>query len=236
MVSSEHSNSLVGGVNVNGRSLLKTTVGGNIYLVGNKTLRIVTELHNMANKGIKLDDVLVMVQDERVTEQLVTSLSPIMENMFDKLAEIFILKLEGLVENMVEKFAGGKLSKSTERQNQQISTLKAENNELRKKLEEVETTIRLNNLIIYGLTESASTISDESAFTISNNDSKLHLLGLVVESSVSAVIDFCKNRLHLDIKDSDVSFACRIPFHGMNKCRPVVVGFTLKNTRYCACC
>lgn len=163
----------------------------------------------MSKKGIKIEELLELIQDPRVKEVLTTSLTPIIDNMFDRFVAEFTDKIEG----MVERITNNILEKFCEAQTKKMSSLEVENANLCAKLDDAQTTMRLNNLVIHGLTEPSTTANSST------------------QTSVSDPLDLCENQLHVQITEADISFAYRIPGHVKDSPRPLIVGFTRKRIR-----
>src|SRR3984885_12600065 len=181
----------------------------------------------MSKKGLKTDELIdQLVQDDRLSDALTTrvstNLSPIIEQLFDKIADSFLSKLEGMVENITKKY----FASECESLNNKISALEATNKDLQQRLNEVEINSRSDSLIFHGITETPdeSIMPGEHVSSQSTSHPKL----TTVQPTVQKIMQFCAEHLHLKISEFDISTAFRIPGKGKFKTRPLVVHFTNK--------
>ena len=170
----------------------------------------------MSKKGLKADDLLDLLQEDRVVEKLMTRLTPAIEAIVDKLWAKVSANLTGLVEGIAEEF----LAKHLQEQSGKISTLETENFKLRNMLDEVESHSRLNNLVIHGL-EDPSMIASPL----------LHQRPVPPESPYPEFFELCSGVLKVPVSVSDISFAYRIQAQAKAKVRPLVVGFATRRVR-----
>ena len=121
------------------------------------------------------------------------------------------------------------VSAHCESQNQKMNTLELENKELRARLDEVETNLKSGSLIFHGLEEAPKEFHQTGV--IESSQSAFSSASLPQQSSVQLVVAFCKDCLHLNISESDISGAYRIPKKGKEKHRPLVVEFSNRRIR-----
>ena len=174
----------------------------------------------MSKKSTKVDKLVDLLKDEKVTELLVerleTTLSPAIEDMIerklDKIIEKVLLKLNPIIEVTVK----ASIDAHQEKLLQQLSNLEATNTKLRIRLDHAETESRAVNLMIHGLVE-----LDAQSTTKDMSDSE----------TVQAVLNLCNTTLGLSISESEISTAFRLPRKGKEKFRPVLVKFVTLRTR-----
>lgn len=185
----------------------------------------------MSKKSLKVDDLLDIVQDERIVSVLTTrvkadldltaTIKATIEASFNKMAEKFLSKLENMVEKMVEKYTNKIVSKSCEILHAKIAALEDTNSHLKFQLEESEKTARLNNIVIHGIPESPS--GSETGF-------KPTYLQLRQSAERDALV-FFTTHLQVPVTEADISFAYRIPTGTKDAPRPLIVGFVSRRVR-----
>lgn len=153
----------------------------------------------MAKKTVKLDDVAEIIEDT-------------IEKKLDLTIERIILKLIPTIDKIVKDLLSPQLDLLNKRQAQ----LEEENDHLRLRLDQLETELRLNSLIIHGLPE-ASTSTGEK--TSAENE------------ATKAVMDLCNTTLELHIEESDVVCAYRLQKKGKEQHRPVLIKFETRGIR-----
>lgn len=171
--------------------------------------------------GIKVDDLLESLQDERVILLLTKTFRPIMEGLFNELIEAFSAKLD----NMVAKSAEALLSTHCEEINSKVTALEVENELLKARVDEYDNLSRLDNLVICGLPEIASAVPQAGSYWSTQRSSPPN------ESDIHNVVDLCNNKLGVKLSESDISYAYRIPGSSKNNQRPVVVRFVSRRIR-----
>lgn len=182
----------------------------------------------MSKKSAKTaDDLVEQVLDDRVINALVTRLTacltPVFEQLFDKLAKSFTLTLETLVEKTATEVAMRECGALT----QKINDLEEENAALKLRVEEVAINYRMDNLVVHGLPESSyaesvsgATVSSE---TISPSQSN--------QETVRCVLNLCRDRLGVAIDESVISSAYRIPRGKKDAHRPIIVRLSSQRVR-----
>ena len=175
----------------------------------------------MSKKGIKIDDLLESLQDERVVALLTQSLKPIMEEIFNGFVEAFSSKLE----NLVAKSAEALITKHCETTDLKISALETENELLKARLDESDNLSRLDNIVIYGLPETSNELprTDTSRPFLRSSPTE--------HSAVHSVLDLCNIQLGVKVSDSDISYAHRVPGSSRERYRPVIVRFISRRIR-----
>lgn len=171
----------------------------------------------------KADDIIEALLDPRVNEALCKSLST-----------MIALTIE---ETLTRKF--GKLFedvKILQRQNDSLkkvtTDLKVENDKLCKRIDELETHSRCENLVIRGLPETsyaerASGGATGGAPTTANTVS-------VAESNLAvenAIISLCRDRLGVMVSPTDISAAHRLQKGTKDTTRPILIRFTNRKAR-----
>ena len=187
----------------------------------------------MSRRSLKFDDLLDMIQDDRIVDVLTTRLKPnisasiqatveanisaTIEASFNKLADKFLSRLE----TIVEKVTNDHLSKFSETLHKKISALEEENSRLKVLLEESEKNTRLNNLVIHGIPESQSGGESNSMPTYLQSR----------QTAIRDGLDIFTTRLQLPVTEADISFAYRIPNKIKGAPRPLIVGFVGRRVR-----
>lgn len=174
----------------------------------------------MSKKEKRIDDLLETLQDEKAIALLKKSLAPMIEEIFNGLLDAFTQKLDSLV----AKSAQSLIANHCEVTEHKISTLEAENDLLRKRLDDAENLPRQNNVVIYGLPD----IAHQTAFAWPTPGSAILSKD---HSTVHSVLELCNGHLGLKINESDISFAYRISGASGQKLRPLIVGFISRRTR-----
>lgn len=160
---------------------------------------------------LKPDDLIEALSDTRVAEALARALSPYITKSID---EYVSRKLDNL--------------------ESQLETLKRENVELRsrssiqdKRIEELDSYSRADNLIVRGLPERSSAeratgglVMDSS---ITNADTH--------QSVENTFISFCSEKLNITVNSSDISVAHRLKPSSNDSVRPLIVRFTNRRVR-----
>lgn len=168
----------------------------------------------MSKKGQKIDDLLDLLKDDRVMEVLIsrltTSITPAIEGVFNSFVEAFSTKLESLVERSTQEL----INKHCEALHIRIASLESENDLLKSRLNETENNLRLDSLVIHGLREAPKN-PDSSADSV----------------ATQAVLDLCSDQLGLEIAESDISYAFRIPSNAKDRSRPMIVSFVSRRVR-----
>ena len=152
---------------------------------------------------------------------LTKTFRPIMEGLFNELIEAFSAKLD----NMVAKSAEALLTTHCEEINSKVTALEAENELLRARVDENDNLSRLDNLVIYGLPENATTMPQAGSYWSTQPSSSPN------EPDIHNVLDLCNNKLGVKLNESDISYAYRIPGSSKNNQRPVVVRFISRRIR-----
>src|SRR5688572_30724018 len=108
----------------------------------------------MAKKGMKVDEFIDLLKEDRVQdvlmERLSVSLVPIIEGIFNRLVDAFSKKLDLQVEQASREL----IASHCEIQSRKLASLEGENESLRTRLDQAEVDLRRNNLVIHGLAES----------------------------------------------------------------------------------
>lgn len=184
-------------------------------------------MKKMSRKGNKNDDLLEAIQDDKVIALLVERLTPIVEAVFKSLASNFESSLSQLMGKMevLEKKFDTHVVKSLEPVNSRLTALEEDNKSLRRKVEELETHSRLDNLVIHGLEDSSfqeSHVAD-SSLRVNSFQKK--------QASLNAVLSLCQSRLGLELSKSDVSAVHPLPRKNSDHCPALVVRFATRFIR-----
>lgn len=178
----------------------------------------------MTKKGIKVDDLHEVLQDAKIVELLKTQfkeiLAPTVEALFNGFVETFSSKLEGLVAKSAEAL----ITKHCEKQAKQIAKLETDNVLLKARLDGAENQSRQDNLMIYGLTETANEPGPGNTQPSGHLQSPDH-------STIQSVLNLCNIHLGMTVKDTDISYAYRVSSKSNIKHRPVVVRFVSRHIR-----
>lgn len=147
------------------------------------------------------EDILVQVLDDRVVNVLFSRmfacLSPMFEQLFNKLAESRILTLE----SFVEKTCGALTQK--------LNELEEETSALNLRVDEIASNYRMDTLVIHSFPES----SYAESF-------------LVSQETVRCILNLCLDRLVIEVNESVISSAYQIPCGKKDTYRLVIVRFT----------
>ena len=183
----------------------------------------------MSKKGLKVEDMIDLVQDERIMAVLITNLAtalePVMEKLFDKFAAKFKSELNGIVEILTKNF----VDSHCEPLKQKISALELENEQLQARMDDIENNQKSDNLMIHGLPETKKEDNWTGEFLAAPSTSCIPSQSQ--QSSVQSVVNFCNTSLHLNLSESNISYAHRIPQKGKDKNRPLIVRFVNRDVR-----
>lgn len=163
--------------------------------------------------GLKSEELIDLIEhDDRVINAIMLriehSLTQTIERVFDKLA----LSLTQRVDEMVEH----RLQQHSADQNRITSGLEKENQMLRSKVDDLETYMKLDNLIIHGL---------EVSTTSEDNDETPTL------TPTQAVLKLFNERLEVPITDRDLVKVHHISTKGASPRKPILVKFSSRGTR-----
>ena len=153
----------------------------------------------MAKKAIKLDDIAELVEDS-------------IEKKLDVTIERIIIKLIPTIDKIVKDLLTPQLDLVKKNQTQ----LHVDNAQLRSRLDQIETEIRLNSLLLHGLAET-------STFTGSNSSSE--------NEPIRASLDLFNNTLGLQILEADIVHAYRLQKRGKDQHRPILIKFDSRGLR-----
>lgn len=180
----------------------------------------------MPPKPKPADEFIEALLDSRVVEALAKALMPCLQLTID---EAIGKKLEGLTAAVRE------LKSDNARQAKQYDILALDNVNLQKlvseqsrRLNELETYSRRENLIIRGLPESSFAESATASSTSSAADNVAEDSSSAIERSV---VLFCRNKLNIDLKESDISSAHRLKKGIKDDTRPLIVRFVNRSVR-----
>lgn len=172
-----------------------------------------------------MDDLVEAVQDDRVINvilaRLSTSINSTIETMFAKLADNFATTFQ----RTLEKFATDLVTAATSPLASKLVNMEEENKRLSQRVNDLENISRLDNLIVYGLSETPSTPISSSAATVLQSHSNSGY------DETARVLDLCCNRLGLQMDRSDISYAHRITRGAKDNHRPILVGFTSRRAK-----
>lgn len=170
------------------------------------------------------DDTQLFLSFYSFALQLLASISVIASRRW-LIVEVFSCKLQDLV----VQSAAALTSSHCEAQSQQISKLETVNAQLTRRLDEVDTQMRQDNLVFYGLPEAM-----DSPMVESLEGQGLINPGTFLSTDVSAVysvIHLCRNHLGVEMKPTDISYAYRANSKAKTNTRPIVVRFVNRTTR-----
>jgi len=138
--------------------------------------------------------------------------------------------LQTAIENAVAK-AVSDIKGQLDEQRELISALSAENDDLRHRIEDLESYSRIDNIIVHGLSESfAETVAPQQSSTSTTNVNTLATTSSA--SSEAQFIEFCTNTLNVKVLSSDISVAHRLPkARSATGPRPLIVRFTNRKIR-----
>jgi hypothetical protein len=183
----------------------------------------------MSKKNLKAEDLIELMKDEKVADAMLSHLSigiqATIDKHFTRLEERFTERMERLV----EKTAGELVKRAFEEQNIKINQLEDENKLLKQRVDEYDVLLRLDNLIIHGLTEESNITSTDGESIQPSIRVQSH------QPAIRSVLDLCQTQLGIEINESDISLAYRIQSRptgrGGPTSRPVFVKFLSRNVR-----
>ena len=182
----------------------------------------------MSRSKLKPEDFVELLTDQRVIEALGRAITPFIAQVVKVTEDSINLKLSAMSDALKD------LKTDNSRLNAKCAELTAENASLKSSVAEharriidLETYSRSSNLIIRGLPESSSAERATNAAT-SNDNTVLRESHLSVETSV---LSFCRDTLHVDIKNTDIAIAHRLKAGRSDSARPVIVRFANRRIR-----
>lgn len=202
----------------------------------------------MAKKGVKVDDLIELVLDDRVIDALVTRLTarltpslevtlaarlaPSLEQLFTNHTTKFMATLEATV----EKLTTGIVESLCKPVHEKMRSLVEDNNNLRARIDTLENAQRQDSLLIHGLPEAtfaevASNPGGSESGTRPGDRSDVPATAESHSITERTVVSFCRTRLGMEITERDISTAFRIPRGRKEKHRPIVVRFTTRRVR-----
>lgn len=167
----------------------------------------------MAKREKKVEELLELMKDEKVTELMVdrlVSLSPAIEEILERKIDKIIDKVLAKINPVIKETIDNQITTHFEILQAKQALLEMENDRLRIRLDHMETEARQPNLVIYGLPE-----------TEISHGSK----GSAEREATEAVLSLCNETLGLSIKEMDISSAYRLPKKGQEKHRTMIVKF-----------
>ena len=163
--------------------------------------------------ALSVDQLVAALVDVRVIEALKQVITPCVQSAVSTVISQFNERLDSVEVKCSD-------------QELLISNLEFENSGLRKRVNDLESYSRIENLVFYGLPEQYA----EAAGPSSSADNPQ--IAETSESSEQTVVKFCQDMLQLDITLSDVSIAHRLPrLDKKQGPRPLLVRFTNRRTR-----
>lgn len=132
---------------------------------------------------------------------LITRLTLIVNEVFETLAAYFKSSIMILVREAVTE----QVSEAVEPLKSKVKELERENKVLLRKIDEIETHNRLDNLVFHGLMDTpVQEIPNPHAFPHQTLEQKHR-------ANVEAVINLYQTRLGLELSETDISTAYRLP-------------------------
>jgi hypothetical protein len=160
---------------------------------------------------LNVDTLVATFKDARVIEALTQALVPCLQTIIKPIVDSVYAEMKQEIDD----------------QRNVIGSLECENIELRRRVQDLEAYSRIDNLVIHGLPEQYA----ESAATTSSVESDSNV------SSEQQFIKFCESKLHVTVKESDISIAHRLPRKpgsrptGPSAPRALIVRFTNRRIR-----
>lgn len=171
------------------------------------------------------DDLIEALQDKKVAEALAKALSPLIDLSIE---EAIGKRLEGLVTSVRElKGEIGRLHKRCEDAEKENAELKKTMSSQDRRLDDMESYSRCDNIIIRGLPERSSAERATAATSLDARPSAQESS----EAVESTVVAFVNDSLGVEISPSDISIAHRIKAGPKDTTRPVIVRFTSRKAR-----
>lgn len=170
----------------------------------------------MPKKDTRLEELAELLKDDKITQLLVEKLDEMLEKKLDKVVERVLLKLNPILEEKISEHVAVQFDKLQCKH----SHLEEENNQLRARLDQMETEARLPNLVFHGLAET---------------DAKHGTKDSSEREATQAVLTLCNSTLGLSLKETDISLAYRMPQKGKEKHRIVIakfLGMRIRNQIY----
>lgn len=162
---------------------------------------------------LSVDQLVAALVDVRVIEALKQVITPCVQSAVSTAISQFNERLDSLETKCSD-------------QELLISNLEFENGELRKRVNDLESYSRIENLVFYGLSEQYAEAAGPSSSADNPQTAETS------ESSEQTVVTFCRDKLQIDVTLSDVSIAHRLPrLDKKQGPRPLLVRFTNRRTR-----
>ena len=178
----------------------------------------------MARKASKVDDFVDLVGEVRVADAIRTcirtDLDTTIEVMFEKLSAKFIATVQQSLENFASQQVSQQVADATAPLIERISKLEEVNEGLNLRVDSLENSTRLTNLVIHGLPSNVWSTASQSAPD-----------QLVKPDLLTDIIDLCNDKLGIAISASDITTAYRLPVSSAGRSQPVLVKFTSRSMR-----
>ena len=158
------------------------------------------------------DNLLEALTDSRIIEALNKALEPTIRRIVDDVLNVKLAKVEqDIVELQTEN-----------------TQLKAVNTDVTKRLNDLETFTRRENIIISGLPEGSFAEVASASSGSTTTDMAQESSSVAVEQTV---INFCHEKLNINIGHGDISVAHRLKKGSRDTVRPILVRFISRNVR-----
>lgn len=151
------------------------------------------------------------------------------EATVDNLADKIKAKIVKSIREMIREEMPGLVKSAVKEEMKtligKVSELSEENIRLKARIDAVETQLRANNLVIYGLPDA----SLAEVVATSSGDGTSRERGMNRRDTVQAIINCCNSKLGANISEGDIHSGYRIP--SKSGPRPIVVTFASKMVR-----
>ena len=175
------------------------------------------------------DDLIEALQDQRVVEALGKVLAPVIAKSIEGTIAPFLKQLEELNATVKGlKADNARLTTRCQGSEENITRLQKIVNDQNRRLDDIETYSRSDNIIIKGLPERSAAERASDAPPLDDNKRSLQDS---YESVEATALNFFNMTLGVNVQPTDLSVAHRLKAGPKDKIRPIIVRFTNRKAR-----
>jgi len=148
--------------------------------------------------------------------------------MFEKLSAKFVTTVQQSLEKFATQQVTQQVTEAIAPLIQKISKLEEENEGLNLRVDNLENSARLSNIVIHGLPSKAWSFTSQNA---SDQLVESHQSQLSKPDLITDILDLCNVKLGIAISSSDIITAYRLPVSSAGRSQPVLAKFSSRPLR-----